>query len=102
MTLRVLDFWPVPQVLEHSENAVQPEIWQSTGQACALHCCVLEAAAQLLPPCWAATTTERVEVWEPEPQEREQMLNSDQSDCTQSIGQATVLQVWDSVKVGHT
>jgi hypothetical protein len=92
---------PVPQDSVHAEKADQAETIQSMGQAWMLQRCSSEVWAQTTPPLIAEVVTERVRVWEPEPQEREHADQLVKPDTTQSTGQVWALQTRCSSRVGH-
>ena len=57
MIVRVFDFVPPPQDLEHLPHAPQAECWQLTGQRLVLHTAFILSAPHLSPPNWGCLVT---------------------------------------------
>jgi hypothetical protein len=90
---------PLPQVLEHSGQALHKETSQWMGQGPREQdCSRLRLVGQALPPLKAACFTLRLLICAPVPQDLEQSFHSLQAFMTQSTGQALVLHFRDSVR----
>ena len=100
-TDREADLVPSPHVFVQEPQALHSDNSQSTGQEMTLQLADSVNAAHATPPKAAATSTERRRSLVPLPQVLEQASHAPQAETTQSIGQATVLQDFCSVRAGQ-
>ena len=85
---RVRSRAPAPHEVEHTDHDDHVAIWQSMGQACALHARCAVGGTQGAPPCVASVKIDLLRLCAPLPQDFVHVDHMPHCVSTQSVGHA--------------